>query len=81
MCSAFDIAHNFSSVPHALESAVAARRGLPPFEAADVELAIARVEPRPHDAGVELEREEDDSALRLPLHFLLHDVKEAALAV
>src|SRR6185295_9339960 len=55
----------FSSIPHALKSAVLCRCRLPAFESTHVELSVGRIEPRAHDSAGELQRQSARRALNL----------------
>ena len=68
-------------ISHAIEATILAGVGLPAFEAGDIELAVGRVESRPHGAAGELTGDLRDAALHLAVHFFLQHFVECGLAV
>ncbi len=65
-------------VAHALEAAVVGRVATPALHAADIELAVGRIESTAMNARAELTGERNDRPLKLTLHFIAQHEKVRA---
>src|SRR5258705_218693 len=70
-----------AGLTHGVNPAILGAVGLPTPHAAEIDLAVLRIDAPAHESRAELEREFHHGRLRDTLDFLLHDVEQRAAAV